>query len=83
MRSSGTRAFDTVVACYWKPLYKYARVAWRRSPEDAEDLTQSFFTRAFEKASLARMTRQGRASGRFCGFCSTATCPTSGRRDDG
>ncbi len=48
-----TRAFDTLVACYWKPLYKYARVAWHRSREDAEDLTQSFFTRAFEKESLA------------------------------
>jgi RNA polymerase sigma factor (sigma-70 family) len=48
-----TRAFDTLVACYWKPLYKFARVAWRRSREDAEDLTQSFFTREFEKESLA------------------------------
>ena len=48
-----TRAFDTLVACYWKPLYKYARVAWKRTREDAEDLTQSFFTRAFEKESLA------------------------------
>ena len=48
-----TRAFDTLVACYWKPLYKFARVAWRRSREDAEDLTQSFFVRAFEKESLA------------------------------
>lgn len=48
-----TRALDTLVACYWKPLYKYARVAWRRSREDAEDLTQSFFTRAVEKESLA------------------------------
>lgn len=47
------RAFDTLVACYWKPLYKFARVAWRRSREDAEDLTQSFFVRAFEKESLA------------------------------
>lgn len=47
------RAFDTLVACYWKPLYKYARVAWHRTREDAEDLTQSFFTRAFEKESLA------------------------------
>lgn len=49
-----TRAFDTLVACYWKPLYKYARVAGRRSREDAEDLTQSFFVRAFEKESLAQ-----------------------------
>jgi RNA polymerase sigma factor (sigma-70 family) len=48
-----TRAFETLVGCYWKPLYKYARVAWHRLREDAEDLTQSFFTRAFEKESLA------------------------------
>lgn len=48
-----TRAFDALVALYWKPLYKYARVAWRRGREDAEDLTQSFFARAFEKESLA------------------------------
>ncbi len=47
------RAFDTLVACYWKPLYKYARVTWSRKREDAEDLTQSFFARAFEKESLA------------------------------
>jgi len=49
-----TRAFGTLWAAYWKPLYKYARVAWHRSREDAEDLTQSFFARAFEKESLAR-----------------------------
>ena len=48
-----TRAFDTLLACYWKPLYKYARFAWRHTREDAEDLTQSFFARAFEKESLA------------------------------
>jgi len=48
-----TRAFDTLVACYWRPLYKYARVASRRTREDAEDLIQSFFTKAFEKESLA------------------------------
>ena len=48
-----TRAFDTLVALYWRPLYKLARVAWRRTREDAEDLTQSFFARAFEKEALA------------------------------
>lgn len=51
--SERERAFDTLVGCYWKPLYKYARVHWRRSPEDAEDATQSFFARAFEKETLA------------------------------
>jgi len=48
-----SRAFDTLVAIYWKPLYKCARVAWSRSREDCEDLTQSFFATALEKDALA------------------------------
>ncbi|HEX9163562.1 MAG TPA: sigma-70 family RNA polymerase sigma factor [Thermoanaerobaculia bacterium] len=48
-----TRAFDTLVAIYWKPLYKHARMTWQRSAEDAEDLTQSFFARMYERESLA------------------------------
>jgi RNA polymerase sigma factor (sigma-70 family) len=48
-----TRAFDTLVAIYWKPLYKYARVAHRHGASDAEDHTQSFLARAFERNSLA------------------------------
>src|SRR5947209_11568318 len=47
------RAFDTLVAIYWKPLYKYARVAHRRDAADAEDAAQSFLARMFEKSSLA------------------------------
>ena len=47
-----SRAFDTLVALYWKPLYKYARLSWGRSPHDCEDLTQSFFARAFERDAL-------------------------------
>lgn len=47
------RALETVIGCYWRPLYKYARVAWSRKREEAEDLVQSFFVRALEKESLA------------------------------
>jgi len=47
------RAFETLVALYWRPVYKYLRVRGRRSAEDAEDLTAAFFARAFEKESLA------------------------------
>jgi RNA polymerase sigma factor (sigma-70 family) len=47
------RAFETLVALYWRPVYKYLRVRGRRSAEDAEDLTSAFFARAFEKESLA------------------------------
>ena len=47
------RAFDTLLALYWKPVYKYLRLRWSRTREEAEDLTQGFFARAFEKESLA------------------------------
>jgi len=48
-----TRAFDVLVALYWKPLYKYLRVARGRAEVDAEDLTQSFLANAFERGTLA------------------------------
>jgi RNA polymerase sigma factor (sigma-70 family) len=48
-----SRAFDTVVALYWKPLYKSLRFKGNVPAEDAEDLTQSFFVAVLEKASLA------------------------------
>jgi RNA polymerase sigma factor (sigma-70 family) len=43
------RAFSSLVEAYWKPVYKYVRLKWQASPEEAEDLTQGFFARAFEK----------------------------------
>ena len=48
------RSLDIVVRGYWKPVYKYLRARWRVAPETAEDLTQEFFARAFEKNTLAR-----------------------------
>jgi DNA-directed RNA polymerase specialized sigma24 family protein len=47
------RAFDTILASYWKPVYKYIRFKWNASNEDAKDLTQGFFTTAFEKNYFA------------------------------
>jgi RNA polymerase sigma factor (sigma-70 family) len=56
-RSSDPRerqgAFDALAAVYWKPIYKYLRLRWRRSNEDAKDLTQEFFLRLVEKDVLA------------------------------
>ncbi len=46
-------AFDTLVTAYWKPVFKYVRIKWRASPDDAADLTQGFFLRAFEKDFFA------------------------------
>jgi RNA polymerase sigma factor (sigma-70 family) len=46
-------AYQALFAVYWKPVYKYLRVARRFGHEDAEDLTQDFFAKAFERESLA------------------------------
>jgi len=43
-------AFDALVSAYWKPVFKYVRLKWRASPDEAADLTQAFFLRALEKA---------------------------------
>ena len=45
--------FDTLVTAYWKPVFKYIRLKWHATPEDAADLTQGFFLRAFEKDFFA------------------------------
>src|SRR3989441_5334594 len=42
-------AFDALVTAYWKPVFKYVRLKWHAPPDEAADLTQGFFLRAFEK----------------------------------
>jgi RNA polymerase sigma-70 factor (ECF subfamily) len=46
------RALDRIVSIYWKPIYKYVRARYRRSPEDAQDLTQEFFASLLERRTL-------------------------------
>ncbi len=48
-----SRAFDAITAAYWKPIYKYVRLRWKLSSEDAQDLTQEFFARLIEKDFLS------------------------------
>lgn len=48
------QAFGDLVEGYWKPLYKYLRVNWQLEADEAQDLTQAFFTDAFQKAWLER-----------------------------
>lgn len=47
------RARDLLAAAYWQPVYTHLRLRWRKSPEDAADLTQSFFLAALERDFLA------------------------------
>lgn len=43
------RALATLIAAYWKPVYKHIRLKWNKSKDDASDLTQSFFVAAMER----------------------------------
>lgn len=45
-------AFERLFEAYWPPVYAFVRRKGR-SPEEAEDLTQSYFAQFFEKQYLA------------------------------
>lgn len=49
-------ALEKLCHIYWYPLYTYVR-RQGNGPEDAEDLTQQFFSRLLEKNYLARADR--------------------------
>lgn len=46
------RAMETIASVYWKPIYKYVRLKWNVTPEDAADFAQDFFARLIEKELL-------------------------------
>ena len=46
------RAWESIAAAYWKPIYKYLRIRWNKSNEDAKDLAQEFFSRLIAKDYL-------------------------------
>jgi len=53
---------DALLRAYWKPAYAYIRVGWRKSNEDAKDLTQAFFARLLQNGRIAAIQSTG---GRF------------------
>ncbi len=57
-------ALATLCQTYWYPLYTYVR-RLGHGPEDAQDLTQEFFTRLLEKHWLAQVDA---SRGRFRSF---------------
>ena len=62
------QAFGALAEGYWRPVYKYLRWHWHADPAEAEDLTQGFFARAYEKRFFDRFD-PGRA--RFRTFLRT------------
>jgi len=49
-----SRALDVLFAAYWKPVYKYLRLKYSQSPQDAQDMTQGFFAELLERELLLR-----------------------------
>jgi RNA polymerase sigma factor (sigma-70 family) len=47
-------ALSAIIEAYWKPVYKYVRLQWRKSNDDAKDLTQSFFASLLERNLIER-----------------------------
>jgi RNA polymerase sigma factor (sigma-70 family) len=58
------QALSTLCGAYWYPVYAYVR-RLGNSHEEAEDLTQGFFTRVLDKRSLRSFDRE---RGRFRSF---------------
>jgi len=48
------RALETLVAAYWRPVYRHVRRKWGKSHEEAADLTQDFFADLLARDLLAR-----------------------------
>ena len=49
-----SEALERVIELYWKPVYRFVRVKYRKDNEDAKDLTQGFFTSALQHDFFAR-----------------------------
>lgn len=45
---------NRMIQMYWRPVYKFVRISWKRTNEDAKDLTQAFFIHLLEGELLAR-----------------------------
>ncbi|MHC4606843.1 MAG: RNA polymerase sigma factor [Planctomycetota bacterium] len=54
-------ALEALCTRYWKPIYLYIRIVWKKPNEDAKDLTQAFFLSLMERNELRKYDR-GRGS---------------------
>jgi RNA polymerase sigma factor (sigma-70 family) len=52
------RSLDVIAEAYYKPVYKYTRLRWKKSEDEARDITQDFFATAFESGTFARYDPQ-------------------------
>ncbi len=50
----GRALLENLLKTYWKPVFVFVRLSWRKTVEDAKDLTQAFFAHVLAKNLLAR-----------------------------
>lgn len=43
------RSMERLAEAYYRPVYTHLRLRWRREPDDAQDLAQSFFAKAIDQ----------------------------------
>jgi RNA polymerase sigma factor (sigma-70 family) len=48
------RGLQTVALAYWRPVYGYLRLHWKKPHDEAADLAQEFFAELLEKNLLER-----------------------------
>lgn len=60
---------DALLRAYWKPAYAFIRVGWKKTNEDAKDLTQAFFARLLQNGRIAAVQAEG---GRFRSYLKQA-----------
>ncbi len=52
LKQSSPEQWETIARSYWRPVFRHIRRHWRKSAEDARDLTQSFFLALMESSAL-------------------------------
>lgn len=62
-------SLEDLIRVYWGPVYSYVKALVRQTRDDAEDITQSFFTRLLERHDLERLDP---ALGSFRGYLKRA-----------
>ncbi|MBI4244777.1 MAG: sigma-70 family RNA polymerase sigma factor [Planctomycetes bacterium] len=49
---------NQLIRTYWQPVYRYIRILWCKSNEDAKDLTQEYFMTFLEKDYLQSVSKE-------------------------
>lgn len=77
------RHLRRLVEIYWRPVYTVIRHGWKRSADDAKDLTQEFFAHVIVDRGLARTYEPDRGSFRALLRAAISSFMLSAARDAG